>query len=210
MIIVIDTETTSKYPDQAHVVEIGAITEDGRKFSSLCNPGVDLSKCKEALAVNGIPEEDILEALPVQAVAKDFIRWINSFTPVWDPPILAGYNSNNYDSRILEREPWNIPRDWWKYDIMFMAMEEMHSAGALPIHPYYSTPKWPRLSEAEKFFNVKRKGQSHRALSDARATLDIFRKIQKRATCEGCFDADNCDYEILRSENCGCSYYTEG
>ena len=210
MIIVIDTETTSKYPDKAHVVEIGAITEDGRTFSQVCNPGIDLSKCKEALAVNGISEEEILEAPPIEKVVHDFKSWVFNRIGYSQTLVLAGYNSNNYDSKILAREPWLIPSWLWKYDIMFMAMEEMNSAGALPIHPYYGTPKWPRLSEAEIFFNVKRKGTSHRALSDARATLEILEKIQKRATCEGCLDADNCDYEMLRSENCGCSYYTEG
>ena len=177
MIIVIDTETTHYKPHLAHVIEIGAygMGLDGcpTYFSEICNPGIDLQGCEEALQINGITEEEILKARPIRNVARDFLEWIAFHNDVEDI-ILAGYNSDNYDAPILSRSPWNIPTSAWKYDIMKMAIPPMDKAGVLPHHPYYHTPKWPKLSEAEKFFHIIREGTAHRALSDAKATWDIL------------------------------------
>lgn len=126
------------------------------------------------MKINGITEEEILSAPPIQDVVDQFWDWIEGHLleyEVW----LAGYNSNHFDGPILSREPWEIPLDQWKYDVMMMVMGPMDDAGVLPHHPSNGTPKWPRLSEVEKFFNVKRIGPSHRALSDARVTMDILK-----------------------------------
>jgi DNA polymerase III epsilon subunit-like protein len=173
LIIAIDIETTHKDPKQAHVIEIGAITDTAQTFESLCNPGIDLSKCQEALKINGITEEEILSAPPIEEVVDRFWDWIEGHLleyEVW----LAGYNSNHYDGLILMEDPWGIPPDRWRYDVMEMAMDPMDKAGVLPHHPDGS-PKRPSLAEAEKFFKVKRTGTSHRALSDARVTMEILR-----------------------------------
>lgn len=178
MIIVIDTETTHYRPEKAHVIEIGAITDDGRTFECLCNPGIDLRGCEDALRINGITKEEVLQAPPIQVVASQFEDWLECLMDE-NNVILAGYNSDNYDGPILARWPWKISLDLWKYDVMKMAIPPMDEAGVLPHHPYYRTPKWPKLSEAEKFFEVTREGTAHRALSDAKATMDILFQILK-------------------------------
>lgn len=181
MIIVVDTETTHYKPELAHVIEIGAIGIDpeGRihQFEELCDPGViediDLVALEKALSINGISHEEVLSARPSEIVAEDFRSWLDLIEEEYSVQ-LAGYNSWNYDSRILHRDPWNISRGSWKFDVMKMCMDPMGKAGVLPVHPYYGTYKWPKLSEAEEYFKIERKGVSHRALSDARATMDIL------------------------------------
>lgn len=181
MIIVIDTETTHYKPQLAHVIEIGAITDDGRTFECLCNPGIDLRTCQDALRINGIKEEEVLAAPPITVVASQFEEWLECLMDD-NEVVFAGFNSDNYDGPILARKPWNISMDHWKYDVMKMAIDPMDEAGILPHHPYYGTPKWPKLTEAEKFFGITRQGAAHRALSDARTTLEILFKIfQKRS-----------------------------
>lgn len=103
MIIVIDTETTHYKPELAHVIEIGAITDTGESFESLCNPGIDLRGCEAALKINGIKEEEVLGAPTVEEVSIDFWEWLYSFQA--HDVKLAGYNSNSYDGPILARHP---------------------------------------------------------------------------------------------------------
>lgn len=174
MIIVVDTETTHYRPELAHVIEIGAYGVDSngtpQTYEELCNPGIDLRGCEQALKINGIKEKDVYSARPIEKVAIDFWIWLFQFGHVE----FAGFNSDNYDAPILSRGPWDIPSHMWKYDVMKMAIAPMDKAGLLPHHPYYHTPKWPKLSETEKFFRINRDGFSHRALSDAKATWDIL------------------------------------
>ncbi len=142
MIIVVDTETTHYKPQLAHVIEIGAygISPDGtpQRFSSLCNPGIDLRGCEEALRINGIKEEEVLEARPIDDVAEDFTEWLVGFDYEKGYGVeLAGFNSDNYDGPILARSPWDLSIKLWKFDVMKMAIPPMDEAGILPHHPYY-------------------------------------------------------------------------
>lgn len=79
---------------------------------------------------------------------------------------------------ILVRDPWRIPLGIWRYDVMILAMEPMGHAGALARHPYYGTWKSTKLTEAERFFKIRREGKPQRALSDAKATLEILKAIR--------------------------------
>jgi DNA polymerase III epsilon subunit-like protein len=183
MIIAIDTETTHYDPTHARIIEVGAVCEDGDTFEALCNPGFcdedDLKPWRQAMEINGISEEEVLSAYPHETIAEDFRIWVSKQEQKLDGEErleLAGYNSWNYDSKLLERFPWQITRSkvLWVYDVMIQAMGPMGEAGALARHPYYGFYKWPKLTEAERFFGIQREGKAHRALSDARATLDIL------------------------------------
>lgn len=173
MIIVVDTETTHYKPQLAHVIEIGAVAENGDTFENLCNPGVDLARYQQALHINGISEDEVYSAPDIKVVSEDLRAWLERYSGIK----LAGYNSNHYDAPILAREPWMVPIDLWQYDVMQMAIGPMDEAGVLPHHSYYGTPKWPKLSEAERFFGIRRQGNAHRALSDAQATLEILQLL---------------------------------
>lgn len=182
MIVVIDTETTHYKPDLAHVIEIGAIVDHPKigelTFESLCNPGIDLDLAEEALRINGISKEEVLGAPPIKEVANEFRQWLKGVAG-WNLGHIhyAGFNSKNYDALILAKPPWNLNLANWKYDVMEMAIGPMGRAGVLPKHSYYGSYKWPKLSEAERFYGIIRDGKAHRALSDARATKDILRMI---------------------------------
>lgn len=180
MIVVIDTETTHYSASLARVIEIGAVVDHpelGRQtFQSLSDPGVDLDKCKDALQINGISKEEVLSAPKEEEVAWKFNDWLRGLGKPENLE-LAGFNSNKYDALILSASPWDIPIFKWKYDVMFMAMKPMENAGVLTFNPQYGSFKWPKLSEAERFFGIVRDGKAHRALSDSIATLDILRKL---------------------------------
>ncbi|MGA1821344.1 MAG: hypothetical protein ACMUIG_02315 [Thermoplasmatota archaeon] len=174
MIIVISINTTHEDPDSAHVIEIGAITDTAKTFHSLCNPGINLSSYHERLKTLGISEEEILSAPPVDEAAGEFFDFIEGHLleyEVW----LAGFNSGDHTAPILWKDPFGIPMDRWKYDILEMAMDPMKEAGALPSDPPEGSPAIPTLSDVERFFKVKRKGPPHGAISDARVTMEILK-----------------------------------
>jgi DNA polymerase III epsilon subunit-like protein len=176
--ISVDTETTHYLTDQAKIIEIGAVTEDQETFEAVCNPGFeneeDLQPFSEALAINGISPQEILEARPEEIIAQEFRVWLDNQSKR-GPVVLIGYNSTRYDSVLLDRPPWYINRRLWDFDIMEMAKYPMYRAGALPKR--FGSIKWPKLTEAEQFFGVARTGNTHRALSDATVTLEIFKRI---------------------------------
>ena len=178
MIVVVDTETTSWDPKKAEVIEVGAVGVDTsgleHTFESLCNPGIDLNGCQDALRISGITMDEVYSAPPIRKVADQFREWLNGLRSTEEVE-LAGFNSKGYDCLILERKPWKIDRGLWKHDAMLMACDPMGEAGILPYYDRYKKYKWPRLDEAISYYKIKRRGKPHRALSDACATLEILK-----------------------------------
>ena len=179
MLVIIDLETTSADPGEAHILEIGAVAWSGETFSSLCNPGFStqgaLSDYQKALDINGITPEEILSAPLAEAVQEAFRKWLRGQSGGGPLIILGGWNSSRYDSVILDRVGW-IPRRYWGIDVMTLAQEIMGNRGALP-RSKYGDWKWPRLSEGMDFFEVLPRGELHRALTDAIATKEILERV---------------------------------
>ncbi len=179
MLIIVDLETTSADPLRAEILEIGAVTMDGRTFSSLVNPGFkepgDLDPYQEALAVNRLTPEKIITAPRASQVMDAVQKWIRDISDRQDVVIMGGWNSSRYDSVILDRFDW-IEREHFQVDVMGLAQRIMGNRGALP-RTKYGDWKWPKLSEGMAFFKVEPRGDLHRALTDSWATRDILVKI---------------------------------
>jgi len=183
-IIVVDTETTSRYKEEAHVVEIAAVVIVGGKvagcFSSLSDPGqgpLTAPGSREALAVSGITRAQLLENAPKERRVRQ--RWHN-FLTLWDPTIrITSYNVA-YDYAVLHQGHWSTAGHPWGRCIMLRAFDTMAKVpGALQARAGGARLKWPKLSEAAEFCNV-RQGQTHRALEDAQIAAQVWLTLRER------------------------------
>lgn len=174
-IVVIDTETTSKYPEQAKILEVAAVIVrngliEDRFYNSLCNPGLEhLVGAEDSLAVNGLKKEDIAAAPEEKLVKEHFVRFIvGTKLPV------TSFNVH-YDKVVLNTNDWATLDFDWGECIMLAAQGIMGRKGALPFRR--GDYKYPNLNEAGNFFGAG-KG-SHRALEDARAAAKVWIEICK-------------------------------
>lgn len=167
MRVYIDTETTGLRPGgYAKVIEVaagiyGENWEEISVFSSLANPGREFlgPGIDQALDINGITREEILEAPPLVEVAQEFRIWLTSARD-------AAYHSYNraFDSGHLEVEPWNIPLAAWGECVMLAAAKAMDQR------------RWPKLRAAAEHFGLEFPVQ-HRALPDMRMAAQVHRHV---------------------------------
>lgn len=174
--IFLDTETTglghvAKYEIREDaVIEIGlAFRLDGDIYSRswLCNPGEKYfqnGRADEALSVSKIPMDAIMNAPSATEVAvhvKGFLANLHYPLTNRPIPILHSYNIG-FDRPFLEKSPWYFEYDWGA-DPMLLAADIINPESG----------RWPRLEDAMHFFNIKREGNAHSALSDAIAALKV-------------------------------------
>ena len=175
-ILVIDTETTGLYPPESRVIEIAAILLKKplaqvpvATFEVLSWPGKEAfedGKADEALAVNRIdPGELEREAKPEPQVAQDLQAWVGQHCI--EPTQVTTFNVD-FDSQFLIPKPWEITGRslLWGPCIMIESMKIMGYR--------------PSLGMAIEFFEVERKGNAHRAMSDTQVSVEIMQKIQSR------------------------------
>ena len=174
--IFLDTETTglghvAKYEIREDaVIEIGlAFRLDGDIYSRswLCNPGEKYfqnGRADEALSVSKIPMDAIMNAPSATEVAvhvKGFLA--NLHYPLTNRPIPLFHSYNiAFDRPFLEKSPWNFEYKWGENPMLLAADIINPESG-----------RWPRLEDAMHFFNIKREGNAHSALSDAIAALKV-------------------------------------
>lgn len=134
--LLLDFETTSKFAHTTQPVQLAAVVIHGRKlqikkgseFNSLIRPVFDEDKCRE-LNLDPLTDEaiskhgktrDMLENAPdLKSVWSNFVNYVNQHNynkTAWNAPIMIGYNSENFDYKIIHRicceEPWKFgPRD---------------------------------------------------------------------------------------------------
>jgi DNA polymerase III epsilon subunit-like protein len=121
-IIVMDYETTSRFPRKTQPIQLAAVAIDGRKleiipdsiFQSYIKPipdnqvkeyGLDITQ-EEALNVNKITRETLEKAPSLDVVWPQFTDYVNQFNPKktkYTSPICAGYNIDRFDCMITER-----------------------------------------------------------------------------------------------------------
>jgi DNA polymerase III epsilon subunit-like protein len=177
VLIVVDTETTDKWPSQARILEAAAVViKDGailpEYFSSMSNPGAEaVENTDEARLVNGITKEEIAAA-PLEAeVRAKFTEFITRY----EGAPLTSYNIH-YDRIVLEVSGW-IPKDWrWGKCIMMMATEVLGREGQVPFLRWKGEYKWAGLAQAAAFFGVERR-TAHRALDDAIMAAEVWLKM---------------------------------
>ena len=122
-IVYMDFETCSRRSKSTQPTQISACVIHSRKleivqggiFNSYIKPEFDKEKQKlyglddieqEALNITKIKVEDLEKAPIPKVVWEEFCNFVNQFNykkTRWTSPILAGYNNNNFDDKIIER-----------------------------------------------------------------------------------------------------------
>jgi len=178
--LIVDVETTGlNPPPHDAVIAFAAVLADGSaivdEYASLVWCGrryLQHSYASEALRVNGITIEMLIDAPTTAVVAADFWRWLAGRATE-----VTAFNTE-FDACYLRPAPWQftLPRLEWARCIMRWCAEVMGEAGVLPRWDSGSY-KFPRLCDAARFFGVKHERQ-HNALDDARTAAEIYIKLQ--------------------------------
>ena len=107
--IYFDLETTSKYPGNARIIQIGAVHEDGSEFEKIIMPEVDIDP--EASEVNGFTcnggrlyrsNMQVFDTVSPSQGLYDFVTWIrnnpsNRNKNIW----LVAHNAFRFDMPVL-------------------------------------------------------------------------------------------------------------
>lgn len=131
-IIVYDWETGSRDPEKTQPLQLSAVAIDPRTltiiensiFNSYIAAEFDEAKClelgidpiqDEALAVNKITKEKLIDAPSLEIVWNTYVKYVQQFKTgksSWGNPISCGYNNANFDNKICARlcrkyGPWD-------------------------------------------------------------------------------------------------------
>jgi superfamily I DNA/RNA helicase len=157
----IDIETTDRSVERAEIVEIAAVrVRHGRKvdeYRTLVRPRVPISA--GALGTHGISESDV-------AAAPFFESVWPAFRDFCGADILVAHNGYRFDFPILRRMAAKLPRgtELSIYDTLPLAATLFPTSRSLP--------------NLAKHYGIHR-GQSHRALDDARALADLLPALSR-------------------------------
>ena len=163
---VFDLETTGGSPDGSHITEIGAVKVLGGEvlgeFATLINPGVPIPPAITYLT--GITNAMVYPAPKIDAVLPSFVEFIGD-------AVLVAHNAS-FDTRFLAA---NLARFGYP------------TAG----NPIVCTVRLARRLVRDEVPNLQlatlaralraRTAPCHRALDDARATVDVFHALLERA-----------------------------
>ncbi|MCM1256360.1 MAG: 3'-5' exonuclease [Roseburia sp.] len=160
--MVVDLEMTGLHPKRNKILEIGAVKVLGGKvqdtFSHLVNPKVPVSDVITELT--GISDEMAKKARPTDEVMEEFLEFAGDL--VW-----VGHNVI-YDYSFVKQ--WavnhNIPLEKMAVDTLKIARKCM------------SLPEKKSLDSLCEFYQIPRE-ESHRALSDARATQKLYEMLRR-------------------------------
>lgn len=121
--VFLDFETGSRNPLNTQPTQLAAVVIDGRTlelqkanmFSSEIKPILDDAKAIEmglapveddALRITGKTREGLAKAPELRVVWEQFVKWAtasNVSKSKWNAPIMIGYNTDNFDSKIILR-----------------------------------------------------------------------------------------------------------
>jgi DNA polymerase-3 subunit epsilon len=172
-IVILDTESTGLPSSEwARVVEIGAVAlgPDGHvlgTFESLVCPEPGWARpgrVDRALALSGIAFDDVCAAPSEREAQECLSRWLENFsaTRVWS------FN-RVFDETMLARSGFYLPWPDGAGCVMRLARQHM---------PHKE--KDPSLGEAMHFFGIERRGDAHRALSDAIGAAGVYVACRER------------------------------
>jgi DNA polymerase-3 subunit epsilon len=164
-----DLETTGLDADKHEILEIGALLVDPEaldvldSFNCCVKPEHIETADPQALKINGYSEEAWLDALPLKEGLERFARW-------GEHGLLVGYNVC-FDWSFLR---CGFNSTGVKHTFDYHRIDVPSIAFAL----FFDDPLFEDLGlrAVSQFFGIKR-GTAHRALPDAEATYQVFRKL---------------------------------
>lgn len=163
---VIDLETTGVAADAASITEIGAVKVRGGEvlgeFSTLVNPGESIDP--RITALTGISDDMVAEAPPIAAVLPSLLEFVSG--TVWvahNAPFDVGFLKAAVTAAGY---PWPRPQ---VVDTVVLARRLVDRS---------EVPN-KRLGTLARYFGAKT-SPTHRALDDARATVDVLHALLER------------------------------
>lgn len=184
--VVVDLETTGGSPEVCAITEIGAVKIRGGEvigeFQTLINPGTGIPPFIAVLT--GITDAMVSEAPKIDQVLPTFIEFCGS--P--ESTILVAHNAP-FDISFLRAAMLRSGRTWPKYRVLDTAKiaRRVLTRDEVPNN---------KLSTLAPFFGADSQ-PNHRALDDAKATVDVFHGLIGRVgslgvqTVEDLFDFSN-------------------
>jgi len=158
--VAVDLETTGLDPERDVIIEIGAVKFRGHQvldtWSNLVNPGRPIPYQIEQLT--GITSSEVHKAPQLHTLARSFARFVGQY------PVVA--HNVKFDMSFLQRQGLlrqNLPVDTFELASILMPHAARYSLG--------------RLADALGIQFITR----HRALDDAKATMQLFLKLLEQA-----------------------------
>jgi DNA polymerase III subunit epsilon len=167
--VVVDLETTGGSPDSAEITEIGAVKIRGGQivgeFQTLINPGSEIPPFITVLT--GITDAMVIEAPKIDEVLPSFFEFVGSESEVF----LVAHNAP-FDISFLRAATLRSRRNWPRYRVLdtakiarrVLTKDEVPNNKLSTLAPYFGAEITP----------------SHRALDDAKATVDVLHGLFER------------------------------
>ena len=160
MFAIVDVETTGLDPAEDRIIEIAAIRFDGvevlETYETLIDPGIQIMPGIERLT--GITNHQLQQAPKFHQVAKKIVEMTRDC-------VLVGHHIR-FDYAFLRKEFARLGYTFRRKQLCTEKLSRQHFRGL----PSY------RLSQLCRHFGL-REVPSHRAMSDAQATLQLFRLL---------------------------------
>lgn len=174
--VVIDLETTGGSPRESKITEIGAVKIRGGEiigeFQTLVNPDSPIPPFITVLT--GITDAMVIEAPRIGEAMFSLIEFIGSA----NESVLVAHNAP-FDIGFLKSAAESLGLAWPKYQVLDTARISRYALSRDEVLNF-------KLQTLANFFGSST-NPDHRALSDARATVDVFHGILERFGSLGVF-----------------------
>lgn len=165
--LVLDTETTGRYPESSQAVSVAVVQSDGRTLlNALCKPVGPIPA--EATAIHHITDDMVKDALPFPSeLLAEIVRGRHVII----------YN-RSYDVGILNTSTNRAslpPVDWWHIADWQCAMQGFAEVFG-DWNAYRRNYRWQKLSTAADFYNITQ-NEAHGALVDCQTTLAVCKAM---------------------------------
>lgn len=174
--VVIDLETTGGSPKESKITEIGAVKIRGGEiigeFQTLVNPDSPIPPFITVLT--GITDAMVIAAPRIGEALFSLLEFIGSETQ----SVLIAHNAP-FDIGFLKAAALELAIPWPKYQVLDTARISRYALSRDEVPNF-------KLATLSNFFGATT-NPDHRALSDARATVDVFHGILERLGSLGVF-----------------------
>lgn len=167
--VVLDLETTGGSPKDCAITEIGAVKVRGGEvigeFQTLINPGGPIPPFITVLT--GITDAMVISAPPIGEALFSFFEFLGS--P--DETVLVAHNAP-FDIGFLKSAAEKLQTPWPRYQVLDTARITRYVVTRDEVRDF-------KLATLASFFGAHTNPE-HRALADARATVDVLHGVIER------------------------------